>query len=76
MREDGPQFIFMDFEGGSYNLTGMVSSVITAPAGVPLPEAQEAGTLVERNLLVQLQAHREEIKRLQKIIIDHNIKDK
>jgi hypothetical protein len=62
------QIVFMGNDGKTYDLTKSISNV-TLNYGDPIETT--GGEDVERNLLVQLEEYQAEIKRLQKIILNH-----
>ena len=64
----GGQMIFMDIDGKTYDMSKSITNVVFNHGD---PIETTGGDSVERNLMEQIQEHREEIKRLQQIIIDH-----
>jgi hypothetical protein len=64
----GRQIIFVDIDGKTYDMSKSITNVVLNHSD---PIETTGGDSVERNLLDQLQEHRDEIKRLQQIIIDH-----
>ena len=63
------QIWITDFEGNQYDVSGSVADVTIIHGKAPL-ESPEGGQDLERNLLVQIAAHRDEIHRLQNLLKD------